>query len=381
MAVIIGMLMFAPRQIDWTQTFSRTDKRPFGNYVIYELLKKDFFDGTLKTNDLPLFNFMRENHELKGVNMIFITNNFSPNSMDSDSLFSFVGRGNNVLLASNNISSNVENKLNFSIYSSFPEFSNTQLASHFRHVNPQLDTIEISIKRIRMNGGFYKQNDSAMVVLSYENDEPCFVWVKYGEGNFFIHFNPLLFTNYSVLHEGAADHVMQAFSYLPRNTTYWDGYYKPNRQQIRGNPLKYIFQNQGIRQAYFTLLLIMLLWFLFKTKRRQRPIPVIEPLPNSSKEFAHTLGSLHYNKQDNKYIIELIFRHFLDYVRNKYYIETGNLDENFVQSLEKRSGVEARYIRKIIDKYKALSVIENPSREFLRELSDLVEYFYEKTGR
>lgn len=375
------MLMFAPKQIDWTQTFNRNDKRPFGDYALFQLLKDDFFDGDMMVNNLPLFNFMRENRELTGANMIFITNAFLPDGIDRDSLFSFVDRGNNVFIAANEISPDVESRLNISLYSYFAGFRNEQMVSRFRHINPQLDTAGINVKRIYMHSHFYEQNDSAAVVLSYENSEPCFVRIKYGAGCFFIHFNPLLFTNYSVLHEGAAKHILQSFSYLPPNATYWDEYYKPNRQQMRENPLKYIFTNPGIRQAYFTLLLILLLWFLFKTKREQRAIPVIDPLPNTSKEFAKTLGSLHFNKKDNKYIIDLIYRQFLDYVRNKYYMETGVLDENFVLSLEKRSGIEAKYIRKIIDKYKALSAIENPSMDFLAELSAMVEYFYEKTGK
>lgn len=379
--IIIGMLVFAPKQIDWTQTFNRTDKRPFGDYAVFKLLEDDFFNGNMQVNNLPLFNFMRENRDLTDVNMIFITNVFHPDAIDRDSLFSFVERGNNVFIATNDISAEVEGRLNLSVYSYFAGFRNDQLVSRFRHSNPQLDTTEISVKRIRMNSHLYEQHDSAVVILSYENNQPCYVKVKYGAGCFFIHFNPLLFTNYSVLHEGAAKHILQSFSYLPPNITYWDEYYKPNRQQMRENPLKYIFTNQGIRQAYFVLLLILLLWFLFKTKREQRAIPVIDSLPNTSKEFAQTLGRLHYNKKDNRYIIDLIYRQYLDYIRNRYYMETGVLDENFVLSLERRSGVEAKYIRKIIDKYKALAAVENPSMEFLAEFSYMVEYFYEKTGR
>jgi len=373
--VIAGMLLWAPKQVDWTPSFNRADKRPFGDYLLFGMLKKEVFDDRLTVSDVPLFNFTQTHSGLTGSNLIIITPHFSPDPLDCESLLGFVARGNNVFIAAYQLPAELQDTLGVTLLGA-PALFDRERECHFRYFNPALDTAGFRLQRVAGNFHFYGGDSICLTALGSADGRINFVQVPFGAGHFYLHASPYLFTNYALLQKHAAEGVLQAFAYLSQAPSFWDEYYKPERDQLREHPLQYLFRNNGLRQAYFTFLAGVLLFFLFRSKRLQRPIPVITPPANTSKEFAQTLGYLHFNKKENAYIIDLKFRHLLDYIRNRYYMDTSVLDNRFVLALEQRSGVEAKYIRRILDKYKALDVIVKPGPEFLTEFSEAVDFFY-----
>src|SRR5690606_36227948 len=86
----------------------------------------------------------------------------------------------------------------------------------------------------------------------------------------------------------------------------------------------------------FTLLSILLL----ETKRKQRIIPIIKPLQNTSLNFIKTIGNLYFQKKNNNDIGQKMTNHFTEYIRSNYHIPATELSEDVIIRLSEKSGYD-----------------------------------------
>jgi len=61
-------------------------------------------------------------------------------------------------------------------------------------------------------------------------------------------------------------------------------------------------------------------------------------LPNTTVEFAKTIGNLYYQEGAHHTVINRKIVYFLEKVRNDYHIDTTKLDEAFIEKLHQKSG-------------------------------------------
>ena len=93
----------------------------------------------------------------------------------------------------------------------------------------------------------------------------------------------------------------------------------------------------------------LLLFVIFKAKREQRIIPVLEPLENSSVEFARTVGTLYHQNKDYTNLIQKKLNYFLAELRNRYFIDTANLNEKTIQQLAAKSSKSIEEVKKLLE--------------------------------
>jgi hypothetical protein len=60
--VLLTIIKIAePEEVDWTKSFSRKDKIPFGGYVIYDLAQSLFPDKSC-SKELSIYNILKDNY-------------------------------------------------------------------------------------------------------------------------------------------------------------------------------------------------------------------------------------------------------------------------------------------------------------------------------
>ena len=91
--------------------------------------------------------------------------------------------------------------------------------------------------------------------------------------------------------------------------------------------LRFLFTTPSLTWAYYLTLAGLGLFMIFESKRRQRVIPVIEPVKNKSLEFVETVGQLYYQQADHASIAEKKIQYWLAYVRQRFNIPTTELAE------------------------------------------------------
>jgi hypothetical protein len=219
---------------------------------------------------------------------------------------------------------------------------------------------------------------------------PNFVQFNYeGGGSLYIHLAPAAFTNFFLLHKNNKAYYDNVLSYLPRNSEVvrWDDYFRYHKggsdeggSGQKGKGLfgagSWLSKQPALSQAMWLLLLLMLIIYLFESKRKQRAIPVIQPLKNASVDFVKTIGRLYFQRHDNSNLAQKMTVHFQDYVRSKYGIRTSLRDPEFEKRLAWKTGYDIKALSDLLYFINMLHDTPSVTDEGLLELNHKLEHFY-----
>jgi hypothetical protein len=154
----------------------------------------------------------------------------------------------------------------------------------------------------------------------------------------------------------------------------WDDYFTVSHRNW--SALDYILGNKSLAAGLGLLLLLLLLIYLIESKRRQRPIAVIQPLQNTSLDFVRTIGRLYFQRRDNHNLASKMVTHFQDMVRTRYNLTTSSLDEELVNRLAHRTGYEQEALSRLIGYMRVLPSKAYVPDEELMDFHRQLEAFY-----
>ena len=152
-----------------------------------------------------------------------------------------------------------------------------------------------------------------------------------------MHSEPLIVTNFYLLKPESKNYVQDVFSYLSERETVWFSGANKNVAESR-SPLRFILANPPLRYAWWLLLAGLVLFIIFNAKRKQRIVPIVEPLKNKSVEFVKSIGNLYLQEGDFHDMMAKKAQYFLNRVRMDLLIDTKNLDEKFIHLLHLKTG-------------------------------------------
>ena len=154
---------------------------------------------------------------------------------------------------------------------------------------------------------------------------PVAVSIPFGEGELFLVQTPRLFTNYGILHPQHRDFVLRLLDRMKdapvvRTQAYSEFYaeYGPDASADRpGGPFDYILSQPPLRWAFHVALAAIVLLMCFTARRRQRPIPPAEPLPNRNLEFVKLIGTLYFRHETPAELMRKKWLYFADEVQRR----------------------------------------------------------------
>lgn len=382
---IIVLLMIAeitkPKALNWRDSYSAADKIPLGCYVLFNELQESS-DYNIETSNESLYEYLKDVDSSSTKNLLLINEYISIEEEGTTSLLNFVNQGNTVFISSNYFYGKLADTLKINFDQDYDGFLKSPSYSTF--ISPSLKSHNVLFDDVIENYFMSSIDTLNTVVLGYvlpedkAKKEVNFIKVPFGNNNgaFFIHSNPFAFTNYHML-DNKDGYVTAVLSYLPDQPMIWDNYYKSGRKIIT-SPLRFILSNSALKWAFYLMLLALVLFVLFKGKRTQRIIPVIEPLKNSTVEFTQTVGDLYYQHGDFTNIINKKITYFLEYVRNSYYLDTNELSERFIEKLAIKSSNTNADTRTLIDFIAYLKSKSTHTENDLIELNKKIEEFLNK---
>ena len=364
-----------PKETDWSISFEKNDKIPFGTYVLYNLMNDIYGKELFFVNNRSLYEFFEQREKVQKSNLIIISNEIELSDIDIDVLLQYVADGNNVFISAMYIQNRLLDSLNLQIEYVFHN-SNDTISCYF--VNPNLKSENKFQFHKNVTKNYFLISDESTTTILAVNDEkePNFVKISFGNGFFYIHNQPFVFTNYYLLTEKNYEYVFKALSYLPKTTTYWDEYFKPNRKKINSSPLRVIFDSPALRIAYFLLIIGGILYMLFIGKRKQRIIPIIKPLTNTSIEFNETIARLYLHKKNHKDIALKKYKYFLEKIRTTYFITTNEFTIKNIEKISEKTGVKIEILNKIFNHLKIIQQQQAISEQELFRFNNLIEMFW-----
>ncbi|SHI44858.1 hypothetical protein SAMN04487911_10298 [Arenibacter nanhaiticus] len=385
---IIATEVSRPRPIDWKPSYSATDKIPFGGYVLFKELPQLFPNESVALVDESIYPILRKRDISTRSNYIAINDVVVFDKQEAKQLLQYVHDGNDVFIAATSFDSYLSDTLKIKVKTSYSVLEDTVILSHTNTAFPTkkhlyskglnhtyfttVDSLKTSIL-----GHIEPMKKPASLLDDVSNGlktkRPNFIRVQYGQGYFYLCTTPQAFTNYYML-RGNKDYVSYSLSYLKNNPIYWDNYKKAGRKTI-DSPLRFVLSKPELKWGYYTSIMGILLFVLFKAKREQRIIPVIKPLANSSIEFAKTIGSLYFEHKDYSDLIAKKINYFLAYLRTHYYINTDDLSDKTVKELSAKSGISLVETKEIVEFLRHIKLKTRHSEEDLIALHKKISTF------
>jgi hypothetical protein len=385
LVVLLALIIYTdatkPIPIDWNQNYDLNEKAPYGLYVFDQEYQKIIEKDALKKTTVTAYEFLENDYDYDSLVNTYKTKgtvlNIAPeNQIDEESaqeLLYYVTHGNSVFISANSFPKVLEDSLRFKLEVEYP--SPNQLKVFL--ANPNLGTKKYTLDKGFETTFFSKIDTLNTTLLGYQTSKEGknvnFIKVAYDKGFFYLHTQPVAFSNYSLLKENRHEYTEKIISYIPKGTIIW--LIKGQNGEIKsGSPITYWLSQPALKYGWFLLLIGLVIFMIFNAKRKQRVVPIIKPLPNTTVDFTKTIGNLYYQEGDHQNVIDKKIIYFLEKIRNEYLIETTILDDKFIHKLQLKSGKNIDDIKNVVRLINYQRTTYNQSIEDdLLELNNAIE--------
>ncbi len=375
MVAFVLFQLFGKKPYDWTITLYSEDKNPFGTYVLNETLP-DLFTKIDKS-----YSTIYEMADSTYQNLLILTTGFYIGDEDRDVLLTQVSEGSNVFISAGDFSFELADTLGF-------EISDYEIdAPLFERSSENPDSITLSLA-----GGFndpgeytfpvdnmYSQFDiidstNIRVIAVNDANNPVMIQVPFGKGNFYFNSTPLVFSNHFLLQKNHHKLAGQLLSFLPQEEVHWTEYYMVGRPES-GSPLRYVLSEEALSWAYYLIIIGLLLFMIFDARRRQRIIPVITPLRNTSLDFVRTISNLYFQHKDHKNIADKRISFFLERIRKAYFLQDYLQGKVLYEKVAAKSGHSPEEVETLFSTMYSIRQKPSISEDELKRLNTLIENF------
>lgn len=374
--LFVAVKLLSPKQYDWSVTLAHEDKNPYGTFALNNLLP-DVIKAEVRNSYQTLYE-LKDSLRL-GQNVVIISSSFNCGKEDTNALLAHVAKGGTAFISAQYFYGHFSDSLNLSTYDYFFSGGNTVNRSdsaYLRFASVTLDTTAEYFYRRDNIHNYFERFDTTRTTVIAKNDyqNPVTIRMAWGKGNIILNCTPLVFTNIYLLARHNHEFASTMLSYLPQQEVCWTEYYHLGRREA-ATPLRYILNNEHLSWAYYLVIISVLLFMLFESKRKQRVIPVIKPLGNTTLEFVATIGNLYYQNSDHKNIAEKKINYLLEQIRFKYLLRTNKFDEEFFSALSSKSGHPVEEVRLLFNMVSFISTSRAISADDLMDFNQMVERF------
>ncbi|GAL87238.1 hypothetical protein MYP_4468 [Sporocytophaga myxococcoides] len=373
-----------PEPIDWSHNYSVEKKSPFGSYGLFKLLPGYFKNSKITTSRKTIYETEKEFAD-STFNYIIIGDQFNPSTEDIVALKDILNKGNDVFIAASYFSNEVEDSLGF--YAGSKLFRDLHISSDSLFKKAP-DTIEVAfVAPYSEKPNTYKFENNHLssvfdslnkypenrVLAATSKGDPVIIYKRIGNGRLFLSSFPLAYTNYYFTRPSGKSFIEKSFNFFqPDKTILWDIYYH-GEVVVSTNPLRFVLGNNALRYSLYLTTLAAVLFIMFEGKRKQRIIPIIEPVTNNSLEFIRTISNLYFSKGNHKNIASKKIVYFFDHIKNHYYIQVS--DPDFKKRLIAKSGMEEVKVNHLLNYIDTIKSKSSLSGEDLIKLNNLIEDF------
>jgi hypothetical protein len=375
-----GLIIYAiaqynrPPEVNWGPSLYYKDKIPFGTAILHRQLGHLFPGAAVIRTNSPLSKILH-NKQTTG-NYLVLANTTDFNKYDYKELVKYLRAGNNVFITTFEWKGFLADTLKLNTASEY-EKGNVDL----KFTNPRLHPDKYYQFKHDISNQYFSGFDTTKAVVLGQNrlGHTNLLQFNFGKGNLYLCANPHLFTNYSLLTPQGADYAAKVLSYMPvTSNVYWDQFQNKDIAEDE-SPLRVIFSSDSLRMAYYIALFTTVLFVLYQMKRRQRIIPVIEPLQNATLEFVNVVGQVYYEQRNNSDITHKKITYLLDYIRNTYNLKTNILNKEFTETLSHKAGIPSDLANELVMMFHYLHNHTKVSDADLIKLNQLIEEFYAKS--
>lgn len=348
--VMIIMALFEVNKTestDWRKNFDINQKSPFGLFVFAKEINGLFKNKVKKIDQTP-YDYYNQDKKTEH-NILIIENKLDKQSWNK--ILNQVSNGSDAMLIVSDIPKEISDSIGY--YDSNISFEDENV---LKLTDRQYQNDFIKLDKFPSGRGFTFIKPGTEVlgktVEKNNTDQANFIKIKFGKGKIYVHCEPLFITNYYLLKRGSVQYAQDVFSYLGDRETLW---FVESSSKTSQFFLRFILSNPALKYAWWVLLGGLTLFIFFNAKRKQRIVPVMEPLKNTSVDFVKSIGNLYVQEGDFHDMMAKKAQYFLNKVRMDLLIDTQNLDEEFAKKLQLKTGKPSEMINEAVSFIKKAS--------------------------
>lgn len=361
---------------NWVYTFSEYSTQPFNTRIFFKELTS-FFPGkeVEKLTENDFYSYFRhdfeEVNELSGdslfktkldslpqyiseiafdeirFNYIAVNNNFYSSFYGTDALINHIFLGGHAQIHAFYFGSDLQERLGINVQRLSNDLGSEPIQSTENITTWQGEVIPV--RRTHSNHYFDDFSPSFDTLLVNDSGFVKGIRVQIGKGSISLFTLPHLYTNYDILYQ---DRTLSTklLNELPVQNTIWSKSLNGEADKDRGL-LYFIFSHPTLKWAYYILLFSIILFFLLNLQRRQRAIPIVKAPKNLSLSFLQTISDLHYARLDYHTVLKKKMYFLKNQIKQDFNLTQTKIDNQFIESLSKRSGIDEKLIRKLYRLY------------------------------
>lgn len=356
--LLIALAIFSDQKDPPQETFHYADQGVFGSYVLHQVWARQSEQPAQSR-----FYTLSESDSLveEGANLLIMTKTLELAAEDWQVLRRHLKQGGRVLIAAEFFGRRLRDSLEFYLVNSGLEiFKAADSLNLFReeapvHLHPDLPfgAKHFSVPAVGLGKSFsawQPDSSSPHYDLAWLDGEKSILrHYQIGEGHLFLCSAPALLSNFYWLDEQSSALSNALLSLLPASKPlYHYEYYHLGRMEAN-SPLRFVLSEHPLKMAVYFSLAGILLFFLFATKRLQRPVPAIKPPENQSMAFVKTLGGLHYRTRNHLRLMKKRNDYLRDKVMQRYRIRLGAGREQAFDDLQRILKLEKALMDRLRD--------------------------------
>lgn len=388
LTLLLALLLFScqkqqePKLPVLKETFSKKDNNPFGASIAYRQVEALYTANTIRNIRQPFSKTWKDISDTAAL-YVCISQALLVDEEEADAMLEFVSQGNDLFIAAGYIDEilqekiNCRTKINLNSLFGFADLVQTGTRSL---VDPDSTR---SYFYYPFNNYFTKiDTGRTRIVGLNEKLQPNSIVYFYGNGKIYLHCDPRAFSNYFLLKNNNYKYMQQSLAFtaeVPQHV-YWDDYYNKLRRRREGDgnfsTFSEIMKHPPLKYAFWTGLVLLLLYVLFGGKRIQRIIDQRKPNENTTVTFTETIGRLYLLKKDNRNISDKMITYFNEFIRNKYFLNTNVVNDDFIISLSRKSGVPKDKVESLYRSIADVQASEQVDDYRLLSLNEQIQHFH-----
>ncbi|MFN3851429.1 MAG: DUF4350 domain-containing protein [Spirosomataceae bacterium] len=402
LVVIVALLVWVlgsndtkpKKKFDKTFSVSSTSFKPYDTKFFYDEVRIYAGDGFRETNN-PISELELNSFDTNNNIYMVVSPYFYPNSGDINELKNFVSYGNTAFISAYAISEEFLDSLYFTprnedYYPRFPPVltdlkwsinwieNDTTTQFSFPGHNPATFTID-SVYLLSNN--IVTEIDT---LITNNFNQIQMLEVTCGEGKIIVCNNPILMSNYFLLHKNNYaffNKIAQKID-LKNSHVLWDEYYRNIKkkrnpfERDRNEVLKVIMENPPLKWAFYTFLVGISLFILIYLRRIQKAVPIQKSLKNNSEEYINVVSGLYWQHQNHKSIGDKIIGQFFEYLMTHFHINAKEFTEGDLHKISQKTGHNIDTIKEIFEDINFVKSSEEINKQVLINLYQKIDAFY-----
>ncbi len=373
--------------VSLVETYAKKDTKPFGASVAYHQLASMYSANNIQDRKKD-FKDTWENISDTGALYICLAPKLFLTAEEVSAMMEYVEAGNSLFISAALIDNLLLDEVGCKQIYNAPELDVLMNKMENTSVNATAQPgLQYSYFYYPFQNYFTSTDSSNTRVLGFNDDKKPNLLVHFrGKGKLYLQCEPRAYSNYFLLKAANYEYLKSTLAYtenMPQHI-YWDDYYYKLRSRNNSDKdfssLTEIMKNPPLKAAFILSLILLALYILFGGKRLQRIIQPLKANENTTVTFTETIGRLYLQKKDNKNITDKMITYFNEYIRNTYFLNTTQVNNDFIVMLSRKSGIDKDKVDTLYRTISATQSSDVVNDYQLLSLQQQIQNFYKSRG-